>query len=76
MEKCSNHLMQIYGERLRSLLEDGYVVQVKSDQPRLKYTALRHRSNGNRIRLYCYPVEGVIKQMTNCIMTYHYIEPA
>lgn len=76
MEKCSNHLMQIYGERLRSLLEDGYVVQVKSDLPDLKYTALRHRSNGNRIRLYCYPVVGVIKQMTNCIMTYHYVEPA
>lgn len=64
----------IFGERVRSLLEDGYVVIVSIDSADLLFCKLRHRSNGNRIVLNASPRLGYITQRTNHITTFsaHY----
>ena len=60
-------LQHQFAERLSSLRDDGYRVQVESYLPYLWFVKLRHGSNGNRIILRCWPHDGKIEQETNHI---------
>lgn len=60
-------LEKVFAERLRSLREDGFRIQVESYMPNLWFVKLRHACNGNRIVLRCWPLESRIEQERNHI---------
>lgn len=61
-------LERIFAERVKSLREDGYRINVESYMPNLWFVKLRHASNGNRIILRCHPSDGLIEQERNHIL--------
>lgn len=63
-------LEKVFAERLRTLREDGYRVQVESYMPNLWFVKLRHASNGSRIILRCWPSESRIEQERNHIVNH------
>lgn len=64
--------MAIFNERVSSLEEDGYVVQIRTVTAidNVWFATMRHRSNGNRIVIKAYPLENRIVQFTNKICTH------
>lgn len=60
----------VFNERLNSLLSDGYCKRVDSRLPNLWFVRLKHMANGNDIKLCGYPMDGVIAQWTNHILTH------
>lgn len=69
-----NRVHKIFGERVRSLLEDGYCCRVKRESDTLLYARLKHMSNGNEIRIYGHPLSGGVEQYTNNILTFIHSE--
>lgn len=69
-----NHIQRLFGERVRSLLEDGFCLRVKSVSPTLLYAYLVHRFNGNHIKLYARPMAGTIEQYTNGLLKFLHVE--
>lgn len=63
-------LEKVFAERIRTLREDGFRVQVESYMPNLWFVKLRHASNGNRIILRCWPSESRIEQERNHIINH------
>ena len=59
-----------YGERLRSLLQDGYKVRHTYEGDDFLVTRLHHMCNGNDIILKANLHDGVLFQHTNHILTY------
>lgn len=59
-----------YGERLRSLLQDGYKVRHSHEGDDYLVTRLHHMCNGNDIILTANLHDGVLSQKTNHILTY------
>lgn len=59
-----------YLQRLKSALEDGYVLQHETHGVRSYCAIMRHRSNGNRISLIADFTSMVLTQKTNCVITH------
>lgn len=59
--------LTIFEERINSLLEDGYVIQIKSvaTNKSLWFAFLRHRTNHHHVHLYAYPDKNRIVQKSN-----------
>lgn len=72
MTQLRNLQMAIFNERVSSLVEDGYVVQVRTITAidNVWFATMRHRSNGNRVVVKAYPLENRIVQYTNKICTH------
>lgn len=64
-QRSTDKLNHIFGERIRSLLEDGYMLQFKMEATTILFAKLRHKSNGNRITLKAYPGSDYIIQTRN-----------
>ena len=56
---------KVFDERVNSLIADGYCKRVDSRLPHIWVAHFKHSSNGNRILLRGYPLEGTIYQWTN-----------
>ena len=67
-QRSEQRFRQIFGERVRSLTEDGYQVRVSTDTPTLLFARLKHMSNGNEIILKGYPATLSITQRTNHVL--------
>lgn len=59
-----------FQERLKSLLECGYMVRVKSQSQVLWFARLKHMANGNEVVLKGYPSQKLIEQFTNHILVH------
>lgn len=70
MTQQNSKLQSIFGERVRSLLEDNYCMRFHHFDNYLWFVRLVHMANGNRIVLKCYPDEKRIVQLTNNIKTF------
>lgn len=60
----------ILQERVRSFLQDGYLVVVRSSSPTFAFYKLRHRLNGNVITISAEPFRNWMVQRTNDKVTY------
>lgn len=69
-QRSEQRFRQIFGERVRSLTEDGYQVRVSTDTPTLLFCRLKHMANGNEIILKGYPATLSITQRTNNILKF------
>lgn len=72
MTKQYLKLQSIFGERVRSLLEDNYKMRFSHHSDSLWYVRMVHMANGNHIDLKCYPDERRIVQLTNHVETFNY----
>ena len=71
MNEKSSHLMEkVFSERVKSLIEDRYMVRVRHTSPTLWFVRLHHMCNGNDIILKCYPLEKRVMQLTNHVKVY------
>lgn len=61
---------QVFEERIKSLLEDHYCKRVDTRLPHFWIVRLKHMSNGNEIVLRGLPMDGLIIQMTNHVVTH------
>lgn len=59
-----------FGERVRSLLEDGYCVRTKGETPECLFARLHHMCNGNDIVIKVYKKRGLMTQHTNHVETH------
>lgn len=66
----STKFQQVFEERIKSLLEDHYCKRVDTRLPHFWIVRLKHMSNGNEIVLRGFPMEGIIIQMTNLVVTH------
>lgn len=57
-------------ERVKSFMEDGYQLVVKSSCPTFAFYKLRHRLNGNVIVISAEPYRNLMVQRTNNVVTY------
>lgn len=57
-------------ERVKSFMEDGYQLVVKSSCPTFAFYKLRHRLNGNVIIISAEPFRNKMVQRTNDVVTY------
>lgn len=57
-------------ERVKSFMEDGYQLVVKSSCPAFAFYKLRHRLNGNVIVISAEPFRNKMVQRTNDVVTY------
>lgn len=57
-------------ERVKSFMEDGYQLVVKSSCPTFAFYKLRHRLNGNVIVISAEPFRNKMVQRTNDVVTY------
>lgn len=57
-------------ERVRSFLQDGYMVVVRSSSPTFAFYKLRHRLNENVIVISAEPFRNWMVQRTNDKVTY------
>lgn len=71
MTQQNSKLQTIFGERVRSLLEDNYRMRFSHHSDSLWYVRLVHMANGNHIDLKCYPDERRIIQLTNHVVTFN-----
>ena len=69
-QRSEQRFRQIFGERVKSLTEDGYQVRVSTDTPTLLFCRLKHMANGNEIILKGYPATLSITQRTNNILKF------
>lgn len=69
MTQQNSKLQSIFGERVRSLLEDNYCMRFSHITNTLWFVRLVHMANGNHIVLKCYPDVKRIVQLTNNIKT-------
>lgn len=63
-------LHSIFGERVRSFLEDNYCMRFSHMTNSLWFVRLVHMANGNHIVLKCYPEDNRIVQLTNNVKTF------
>lgn len=61
---------KIFDERIRALQQDCYCKRFDTRLPHLWMVRLHHMSNGNDIVLRGYPLDGIIIQTTNHIVTH------
>jgi len=71
MTQQNSKLQSIFGERVRSFLEDNYCMRFSHTSDALWYVRLVHMANGNHIDLKCYPDKRQIVQLTNHIETFN-----
>lgn len=60
----------ILQERVKSFLQDGYMVVVRSSSPTFAFYKLRHRLNANVIVISAEPFRNWMVQRTNDKVTY------
>jgi hypothetical protein len=60
----------ILQERVRSFLQDGFLIVVRSSSPTFAFYKLRHRLNGNVITISAEPFRNWMVQRTNDKITY------
>lgn len=56
---------KVFDERIRSFIDDNYCKRVDARLPNMWIVKLKHRLNGNSIRLLGDPVKAIIMQYTN-----------
>ena len=61
---------KVFDERIRALQQDCYCKRFDTRLPQLWMVRLHHMSNGNDIVLRGYPLDGIIIQTTNQIVTH------
>lgn len=66
----STKFQQVFDERIKSLIEDHYCKRVDTRLPHFWIVRLKHMSNGNEIVLRGFPMDGIIIQMTNHVVTH------
>lgn len=69
----SDKFQQVFEERIKSLLEDHYCKRVDTRLPHFWIVRLKHMSNGNEIVMRGYPMDGILIQSTNNIVTHREI---
>ena len=61
---------KVFDERVNSLMADHYCKRVDTRLPHLWIVRLHHMSNGNDVVLRGYPLDHMIVQTTNLIVTH------
>lgn len=61
---------KVFNERVSSLLADKYCKRLDTRLPFFWIVRLKHMANGNEVVLRGYPMEGMIVQTTNNIVTH------
>ena len=61
---------KVFDERVNSLMADHYCKRVDTRLPHLWLVRLHHMSNGNDVVLRGYPLDHMIIQTTNLIVTH------
>lgn len=61
---------RVFNERVSSLLADKYCKRLDTRLPHFWIVRLKHMANGNEIVLRGYPLDGIIVQTTNNIVTH------
>lgn len=61
---------KVFNERVSSLLADKYCKRLECRLPHFWIVRLKHMANGNEVVLRGYPLEGLIVQTTNNIVTH------
>lgn len=61
---------KVFNERVSSLLADKYCKRLDTRLPNFWIVRLKHMANGNEVVLRGYPLEGLIVQTTNNIVTH------
>ena len=61
---------KVFNERANSLMADHYCKRVDTRLPHLWLVRLHHMSNGNDVVLRGYPLDHMIIQTTNLIVTH------
>jgi hypothetical protein len=61
---------KVFNERVSSLLADKYCKRLDTRLSHFWIVRLKHMANGNEVVLRGYPMEGLIVQTTNNIVTH------
>ena len=61
---------KVFNERVSSLLADKYCKRLDTRLAHFWIVRLKHMANGNEVVLRGYPMEGLIVQTTNNIVTH------
>lgn len=70
MVTTSAKIIRIIGQRIRSLVDDGYIEVIYTDMTYYIFAKLRHRANGNVVTITAYPHMDRMIQKTNGKVTY------
>lgn len=63
--EVQSRFTKVFDERVNSLIADGYCKRVDARLPNVWVARFQHNSNGNKIVLKGYPLNGKICQWTN-----------
>lgn len=69
-EKIAAKRLAIFRNRLRSFLDDGYTIIVKSEQIFMQFYKLQHKSNGSIVTLTVYLFKNYMIQKRNGRVVY------
>lgn len=58
-------VMRVVADRATTLLNDGYILLVKTESMKLQFYKLRHKVNGNVVVIEAYPDSNFFVQKTN-----------
>ena len=70
MVSTATKIFRIIDQRIRSLVDDGYIEVSYTDMTYFIFAKLRHRTNGNVVTITAYPHMDKMVQKTNGKVTY------
>lgn len=71
LQRSRQRLIQVFDQRVSSLVEDGYRIRHMYSGDTLLLCRLHHMANGNDIIVKAFPLAMTIVQLTNHVQTHY-----